>query len=126
MCGGFAIRWPPALTGTSRARTASSIGSPWIQTAISVVNTDPAESVRSLKAKPGKDIWLFGGGELFRTLLEAGLVDTVEPAVVPVLLGAGIPMLPSPTSRTKLSLSGHRLYPKSGIVLLEYAVDRSP
>ncbi len=94
--------------------------------AISVVNTDPAESVRSLKAKPGKDIWLFGGGELFRTLLEAGLVDTVEPAVVPVLLGAGLPMLPSPTSRTKLSLSGHRLYPKSGIVLLEYAVDRSP
>ena len=93
--------------------------------AVSVVISDPAESVRSLKAKPGKDIWLFGGGELFRTLLEAGLVDTVEPAVVPVLLGAGIPMLPSPTSRTKLSLSGHRLYPKSGIVLLEYAVDRS-
>ena len=92
--------------------------------AVSVVNNDPAESVRSLKAKPGKDIWLFGGGELFRTLLEAGLVDTVEPAVVPVLLGAGIPMLPSPASRTELSLSGHRLYPKSGIVLLEYTVKR--
>jgi len=45
--------------------------------AVSVVNRDPAESVRSLKGKPGKDIWLFGGGGLFRTLLEAGLVDTV-------------------------------------------------
>jgi dihydrofolate reductase len=44
-------------------------------TAVSVVNSDPAERVRSLKAAPGKDIWLFGGGELFRTLLEAGLVD---------------------------------------------------
>ena len=92
--------------------------------AVSVINTDPTESVRSLKTKPGKDIWLFGGGELFRTLLEAGLVDTVEPAVVPVLLGAGIPMLPSPASRTNLSLSGHRLYPKSGIVALEYTVNR--
>jgi dihydrofolate reductase len=92
--------------------------------AVSIVNSDPAESVRSLKARPGKDIWLFGGGELFRTLLEAGLVDTVEPAVVPVLLGAGIPMLPSPASRTKLSLSRHQLYPKSGIMLLEYAVSR--
>ena len=50
--------------------------------AVSIVNSDPAESVRSLKARPGKDIWLFGGGGLFRTLLEAGLVDTVEPAVV--------------------------------------------
>jgi dihydrofolate reductase len=92
--------------------------------AVSVVNSDPAESVRSLKAGSGKDIWLFGGGGLFRTLLEAGLVDTVEPAVVPVLLGDGIPMLPSPAPRTKLSLIGHRLYPKSGIVLLEYAVSR--
>ena len=90
--------------------------------AVSIVNGDPAESVRSLKATPGKDIWLYGGGELFRTLLEAGLVDTVEPAVVPVLLGGGVPMLPSPATRTKLALSGHRLYPKSGIVLLEYAV----
>lgn len=92
--------------------------------AVSVVNSDPVAHVRSLKAKPGKDVWLFGGGQLFHTLLEAGLVDTVEPAVVPVLLGDGIRMLPPPALRTKLSLSSHRLYPKSGIVLLEYAVRR--
>jgi dihydrofolate reductase len=92
--------------------------------AVSVVNGDPADSVRSLKATPGKDIWLFGGGELFRTLLEARLVDTVEPAIIPVLLGDGIPMLPSPAFRTRLSLSGHRLYQRSGIVLLEYTVSR--
>jgi dihydrofolate reductase len=92
--------------------------------AVTIVNSDPAESVRSLKAKTGKDIWLYGGGELFRVLLDAGLVDSVEPAVVPVLLGDGIPMLPSRPARTTLSLSGHRLYPKSGIVLLEYAVTR--
>jgi dihydrofolate reductase len=91
---------------------------------VTIVQSDPAESVRSLKATPGKDIWLYGGGELFRTLLEAGLVDTVEPAVVPVLLGDGIPMLPSPAPRARLSLSNHRLYPKSGIVLLEYTVSR--
>jgi dihydrofolate reductase len=92
--------------------------------AVSVTSGDPVETVRSLKAKPGKDIWLFGGGEVFRSLLEGALVDTVEPAVVPVLLGDGIPMLPSPASRTKLTLSGHRIYSKSGIVLLEYTVGR--
>jgi dihydrofolate reductase len=86
------------------------------------VNSDPIESVRALKAKPGKDIWLFGGGGLFRTLLEAGLVDTVEPAVVPVLLGDGVPILPAPGLRTKLSLSGHRVYKRSEIVLLEYTI----
>ena len=92
--------------------------------AVAVVNGDPADTVRSLKATPGKDIWLYGGGQLFRTLLDAGLVDTVEPAVIPVLLGDGIPMLPPPASRTSLSLHNHRLYPKSGIVLLEYTVSQ--
>ena len=91
---------------------------------VAVVNTDPAAHVRELKAKPGKDIWLFGGGALFRTLLAAGVVDTVEPAVCPILLGGGIPLLPGPAAQAKLSLTGHRLYPKSGIVLLEYAVSR--
>ena len=91
---------------------------------VTIVSGDPAERVRSLKATPGKDIWLYGGGELFRTLLEAGLVDTVEPAIVPMLLGSGIPMLPSPSPRVTLSLSKHHLYPKSDIVLLEYTVSR--
>ena len=92
--------------------------------AVSILGDDPAETVRSLKAMPGEDIRLFDGGELCRTLLAAGLVDTVEVALVPVLLGAGIPLLPSPAPRTGLSLIEHRLYPKSGIVLLEYAVGR--
>jgi dihydrofolate reductase len=80
--------------------------------------------VRALKEAQGKDIWLFGGGELFRTLLEAGLVDTIEPAVIPVLVGDGFPMLPSPAARAQLTLSTYRLYQKSGIMLLEYAVKR--
>src|SRR5438128_12627062 len=52
--------------------------------------------VTELEQKKGKDIWLFGGGELFRSLLGLGLVDAVEVAIVPVLLGGGVPMLPSP------------------------------
>jgi dihydrofolate reductase len=92
--------------------------------AVKIVNSDPGAYVSALKQKPGKDIWLYGGGELFRTLLEAGVVDSVEPAVVPVLLGGGIRMLPPTATRAKLSLTNHRLYPKSGIMLLEYAVSK--
>src|SRR5206468_3235942 len=58
--------------------------------------TDGAETAAALRAEPGKDIWLFGGGELFRSLLDAGQVDAVEVAVIPVLLGGGIPLLPPP------------------------------
>ena len=58
---------------------------------------------------------------LFRSLLEWGLVDTVEPAIIPVLVGGGVPFLPSPAVQKRLQLTGHRIFP-SGIVWLEYTV----
>jgi dihydrofolate reductase len=89
---------------------------------VTVVAGPPEETVAALRAEPGKDVWLFGGGALFRTLLQARLVDTVEVAVMPVLVGGGIPLLPPPAPRTSLRLTGHRVYGSSGIVLLEYDV----
>jgi len=86
-----------------------------------IVPDDPVKVVKALKKKPGKDIWLFGGGALFRTLLDAGLVDTVEIAVSPVLLGEGIPLLP-PGARATLTLSDYKVLPKSGTVALAYSV----
>ena len=88
---------------------------------VRIINDDPPEIVAGLKANPGRDIWLFGGGALFRTLLDAGLVDDVEVAVVPVLLGAGIPLLPS-GAPTKLVLQDFKILRASGIVVLSYSV----
>ena len=88
---------------------------------VTVVAEKSEETVAALRAEPGKDIWLFGGGSLFRSLLDAKLVDTVEVAVIPVLLGEGVPLLASPARLTKLKLTGHKVY-KAGIVSLEYAV----
>ena len=92
-----------------------------IHPGVRIVNDDPREVVATLKKKPGRDIWLFGGGELFRTLLSAGLVDSVEVAVMPVLIGEGIPLLP-PGGTTTLKLVDHKILPKSGIAILAYAV----
>ncbi len=89
---------------------------------VTIVAGDEEKTLLALREAPGKDIWLFGGGSLFLSLLEMGLVDTVEVAIIPVLLGGGIPLLPPPTPRTKLKLTGHRIF-KTGIVLLEYAID---
>jgi dihydrofolate reductase len=85
---------------------------------------DVGALVKDLKSKPGKNIWLFGGGDLFRNMLDDGLVDAVDVAVIPVLLGGGIPLLPSPAKRAKLRLVNRRIYEKSGIVSLEYDVVR--
>src|SRR5262249_56571887 len=49
---------------------------------VTVVAEKAEETVAALRAEPGKDVWLFGGGLLFRSLLDAGLVDTGEGAVM--------------------------------------------
>jgi dihydrofolate reductase len=92
---------------------------------VTIVAGNEKETVSSLRAKPGKDIWLFGGGSLFRGFLDARLVDSVEVAVIPVLLGDGVPLLPAPAKPAKLKLTGQKLY-KTGIVLLQYIVAECP
>lgn len=88
---------------------------------VRIIAANVHEQVASLKASSGKDIWLFGGGKLFGGLLKAGLVDAVEVAVIPVLLGGGVPLLPAPSTQAGLQLTGHHIYP-TGIVALEYSI----
>ena len=85
-----------------------------------IVN-DACKEVAELKKRSGGDIWLFGGGDLFRSLLDARLVDTVEVAVMPVMLGGGIPLLP-PGQPAKLKLVDQKILPNSGIVVLSYLI----
>ena len=92
---------------------------------VTVVAENWEDTIRQLREKPGKDIWLFGGGALFAAMLDAGLVDALDIGVIPVLLGGGIPFLKPPAKRAKLRLKSHKLYPKSGIVMLEYDVVRA-
>jgi dihydrofolate reductase len=87
-----------------------------------LVNENAAVVVSALRHEDGDgDIWLFGGGNLFRSLLAAGQVDAVEVAVVPVLLGGGISLLSGPADRATLKLERTQVY-QSGIVGLVYSV----
>jgi dihydrofolate reductase len=79
------------------------------------------DHIQSLRSQSTKDIWLMGGGELFRSMLALHEVDTVEVSLMPVLLGAGVPLLRPPSQRATLKLSGHKIY-RSGIVSLVYDV----
>jgi len=91
--------------------------------AVTVVSEVNPAWVQDLKSHTGKDIWLFGGSALFRAFLDCGCVDTVEVSVIPVMLGAGIPLLPPPYHPSKLRLLSHKIY-RSGRVSLAYEVQR--
>ena len=90
---------------------------------VTIVGENWRQVVQSLREEEGKDIWLFGGGSLFRSLAEEGFVDTVEVAVIPVILGGGIPLIAEPSGRISLTLKEHTVYEKTGTVGLVYAVN---
>ena len=92
---------------------------------IQIVGENWVETVRSLRAESGKDIWLFGGGRLFASLCNHGLVDTVEVSVIPVLLGGGVPFVAGLSGLVKLILKEQRIYAKTGTALLVYNVDKT-
>jgi dihydrofolate reductase len=89
---------------------------------VSVLAEVSLSVISRIKAEAKKDIWLFGGGELFRSLLNEALVDTVEVAIMPVMLGKGVQLLPQAARQAQLRLTSQHVYP-SGIVSLQYAVE---
>lgn len=89
---------------------------------VTIVAEDAAATVAKLRAEPvGGEIWLYGGGDLFKSLLEAGQVDRVEVTIIPILLGSGVPLLPPVEHRAPLMLEHLERYP-SGQVSLHYSV----
>jgi dihydrofolate reductase len=50
---------------------------------------DIVGELRALKARSEKPVYIFGSGELMRSLLPEGLIDEILLAVVPVVIGRG-------------------------------------
>jgi dihydrofolate reductase len=91
---------------------------------ITILRDNIHENVANMKAGSGKDIWLMGGGALFRGLVDAGLVDGVQVTVMPVLLGGGVPLIPV-GKRHSLQLTESQVMP-NGSVVLHYAINSQP
>lgn len=114
---------PPWEPGT-RVYVISSTLPPSDHAGVTVV-ADPVPLVAALRDEPGSgEIWLFGGGILFKALLEAGHVDAVEVTIVPVLLGDGTPLVAPGIPRVALALTYSHVYP-SGMVALHYDVSKA-
>jgi dihydrofolate reductase len=90
---------------------------------VEIVSEDAAAFVRKLKRRKGKGICLLGGGELAKSLFEAGLIDEVGLNVHPVLLGSGTPLFHEMSRQVNLELLECRKL-KGGCVFVSYRVKK--
>ncbi|KAA3604128.1 MAG: dihydrofolate reductase [Calditrichaeota bacterium] len=88
---------------------------------VTFVNEKLSEFVRKLKAQNGKDIWLVGGGEIAKILLNENLVDEIFLSVHPIILGKGIPLFTEINKTLRLKLLKIETF-ESGLVQLVYKV----
>ena len=112
MSGGSLPRYNMAMYVFSQSKP------PGERDGVIFVNDTPASFIGKVRARPGKDIWLMGGGELARAFLDADLVDRLHLGVVPVLLGSGIPLFPSGFPQRDFRLIENKTFSKGLISLL--------
>jgi dihydrofolate reductase len=86
-----------------------------------IVADDACEFIRRLKNEKGKDICLMGGGELAKSLFEAGLIDEIGLNIHPLLLGSGIPLFHAMNRQIDLELLDNQTF-KNGCVCVRYRV----
>lgn len=88
------------------------------QEEIAFVNRDAKELIRELKRQEGRNIWICGGAEVVRQLVDSDLIDEYTVSIIPTILGKGIRLFSERESERKLLLKSTRSY--DGIVDLVY------
>ena len=86
-----------------------------------IIRDNVVQSVRELKAQPGKSIFTDGSSQLVHTLIEHDLVDELRLLLYPITLGSGKRVLPGGV-HAKYELMAATPYP-SGVVGLDYVRD---
>ena len=84
-----------------------------------LVSADPAQEIERLKAEPGKDMVIFGSGQIVAALSRVGLIDEYRILTCPILLGRGVPMFSDPGRQVNLRLTSSRVF-GSGVALNIY------
>ncbi|KAH7327755.1 dihydrofolate reductase-like domain-containing protein [Stachybotrys elegans] len=91
---------------------------------VTIISDGFIERIASLKGQDGRDVWIMGGGWLAAACLDAGLLDVMEMAIMPVLLRDGFKLMSAETGGAPFRLvakSAQRL--QTGILMTAYNVE---
>lgn len=86
---------------------------------VTFVSGDVLNFVKKLKTEKGKDIWLIGGSEVTTLFFNEDLVDELFIFVMPIVIGAGIPLFGDYPIERPLQLMETKAYP-TGVTFLKY------
>ncbi|HJZ65615.1 MAG TPA: dihydrofolate reductase family protein [Candidatus Acidoferrum sp.] len=86
---------------------------------VTFTSESPSTIISELRKKPGKHIWLMGGGILIRDFLKEDLVDEIYLGVLPTLIGEGIPLFPSGFPQREFDLIENKTY-SQGMIAVRY------
>lgn len=76
-----------------------------------------------LRAQPGKNVWMMGGGDIIGSFLDENAIDEFIITVVPTFIGEGVPLIAPRHREVGLRLLGIRQFPDD-VVQLHYEVQR--
>lgn len=113
---GWAYGDKPTIVLTTRAL-------PRLRSTVEFFSGDLAQLIDERLRPRYRSIWLAGGGAVASECLRRGLADEVSYAILPVLIGEGIPFFERFSRDIPLELAGVKAY-RSGMVELRYLVPR--
>jgi dihydrofolate reductase len=91
-----------------------------------LVKGDVAEEVRKLKRQPGKDVLVFGSGDLVNALMKYGLIDEYRLMVFPIVVGGGKRLFGDGGASANMELVDTQPVGPHGVVVLTYRPAERP
>ncbi|HEY4693817.1 MAG TPA: dihydrofolate reductase family protein [Bellilinea sp.] len=89
-----------------------------------LVKGDAVQELKRIKHLPGKDLVIFGSGNLSKTFINNDLIDEFQLIVNPILLASGTPLFQDLNNSVRLKLLNVRTF-GNGNVLMIYQPDRT-
>ena len=127
---GFAAAWPQMeeqtgeygawMNGYRKHVVSRTLQEPLEWNNSTLIEGDVAEGVAKLKQQDGKDILLFGSGELARTLMEHDLIDEYRLMVFPIVVGKGKRLFGDVGEARALKLVDTKPVGPDGVLILTY------
>jgi dihydrofolate reductase len=127
---GFAAAWPQMeeqtgeygawMNGYPKHVASRTLEEPLEWNNSTLIEGDVAKGVSKLKQQDGKDILVFGSGELARTLMEHDLVDEYRLVVFPIVVGKGKRLFGDTEETKAMKLVNTKQVGPDGILILTY------